>query len=501
MAPRIVAPSKKALVCCNLSVLARRLLSSAPSPITAASVPVQLSGLQEKHIHDRSPPTFTAPRQASPLIDLDDPERLFSAVPTAKLIRSVGNLHVAAVGPVVDFGIWVMKSRMIMGTELAREALIGVVRRTFYEHFCGGEDTVEAAATVRRLNEAGLRGMLDYAVEDAEDNPSCDRNLDAFLQTVESTKSLPPGHVSFVVVKITAICPISLLRRLADLLRWQKKDSSFHLPWRHHSFPILSDSSPLYHTAKQPEPLTPDEEADLLLAQDRLRRIGARCEEYNIPLCIDAEYTAVQPAIDFFTYSSAAEHNRHEPVIYGTLQAYLKDARERLVLKSEAARKMGILLGVKLVRGAYMASEAKLAASMGYDSPIHNSIEETHDCYNDCASFMLERIAGGSGAVVLATHNVESGKLAAMKARDMGISGGNHRLEFAQLYGMADSFSFGLKNAGFRVSKYMPFGPVDQVMPYLLRRAEENRGLLSASTLDRQLMRKELWRRLKKAIV
>lgn len=213
-----------------------------------------------------------------------------------------------------------------------------------------------------------------------------------------------------MIVKITAICPISLLRRVADLLRWQKRDPCFHLPWKQYSFPILADATPLYHTAEEPERLSPEEEADLLLAQERLRRIGSKCEEHNIRLCIDAEYTAVQPAIDYFTYSSAAEHNRNEPIIYGTLQAYLKDARERLVLKSEAAKKMGILLGVKLVRGAYMASEAKLAGSLGYESPIHNTIQETHDCYNDCASFMLDRIACGSGAVVLATHNVESGQ-------------------------------------------------------------------------------------------
>lgn len=189
MATRIVAPPKKALIS-NLRALARPL-NSVPSSITAA-VPGQFAGFEEKH--EQAPPLTAA--QPSPPIDLADPERLFSSVPTAKLIRSVANLHAAAVGPVVDLGIRVMKSRVIMGTGLAREAVLGVVRRTFYEHFCGGQDDVEAADTVRRLNEAGLRGMLDYAVEDAEDNPSCDRNLDAFLQTVESTKTLPQGYVS-----------------------------------------------------------------------------------------------------------------------------------------------------------------------------------------------------------------------------------------------------------------------------------------------------------------
>ncbi|KAK4751844.1 hypothetical protein SAY87_020642 [Trapa incisa] len=478
MATRILAPPKKVILN-NLRLLSRPL-NSVP-PTFAAAIPGQFAAFE--------PAPAATTTKPSPLIDLTDPERLFSSVPISKLIRSTANLHAVAMEPVVDLGIRVMQSKLIMDTGLVREAVLGVVRRTFYDHFCGGEDTVEAAATVRQLNEAGLRGMLDYAVEDAEDNSSCDSNLEAFLHTVESARTLPHGYVSFVVVKITAICPIHLLRRVSDLLRWQKRNPSFNLPWNHYSFPILSDLTPLYHTLEEPQPLTAEEEADLFLAHERLRTVGSKCEKYNIPLCIDAEYTAVQPAIDFFTYSAAMEHNRNEPIIYGTLQAYLKDAKERLLLKSEAARKMGILMGVKLVRGAYMASEAKLAHFLGHESPTHNSIQETHDCYNDCASFMLEKVAGRSGAVVFATHNVESGQLVVMKAKDMGISNGNQRLEFAQLYGMADSFSFGLKNEGFQVSKYMPFGPVDQVMPYLLRRAEENRGLLSASTLDRQLMR------------
>ncbi|KAI3412742.1 Proline dehydrogenase [Psidium guajava] len=433
-------------------------------------------------------------------IDLDNTERLFAGVPTTKLLRSSATLHAAAIEPVVDAGTWVVRSRL-MDVGPVRGAVLGAVRRTFFEQFCAGEDAEEAVRTVGKLNRTGLRGMLDYALEDAEDNEACDRNAAGFLRTVESARSLPPSSVSSVVAKITAICPIDLLKRVSDLLRWQCKDPSFHLPWKFDSFPMLSVSSPLYHTPCRPEHLTPQEERDLLLAHQRLQTLCQKCQEANIPLCIDAEYTAVQPGIDYFTYTAVVGHNKHEPVVYGTMQAYLKDARERLLLATEEAERMGVVMGVKLVRGAYMSSETKLAHSLGQESPIHNTIQETHDCFNECASFMLEKIASRSGAVVLATHNVESGKLAASKASDLGIGNGNQRLGFAQLYGMADSFSFGLRNAGFQVSKYMPFGSVDMVIPYLLRRAEENRGMLSASTVDRQLMRTELFRRLKAAIL
>lgn len=211
-------------------------------------------------------------------------------------------------------------------------------------------------------------------------------------------------------MKMTAICPLNLLERVSDLLRWQKKDPSFNLAWKQNTFPIFSDSSPLYHTLTKPEPLTPQEEHDLQLGQQRLLKLCQKCVEANVPLVVDAEHTSVQPAIDYLTYSSAIKYNKDDnPIVYGTIQAYLKDAKERLLLVTKAASKMGLPMGFKLVRGAYMSSERKLASSLGYESPVHNSIQGTHACYNECASFMLERIANGLDGLILATHNVESG--------------------------------------------------------------------------------------------
>lgn len=407
----------------------------------------------------------------------------------------------AAMEPVVDLGMWVMNSKL-METEVFRKIVMGGVKHTFFEHFCAGETEKEVAQSMRRINKAGMRGMLVYAVEHTSDNAGCDENMQGFLRTIKLTKSLPPSSVGFVIVKITAICPTDLLKRVSDLLRWQYKDPSFKLPWKLDSFPIFSESSPLYHTLEKPEPLTPEEEQDLELAHQRLTKLCEECQEANVPLTIDAEDTGLQPAIDYFTYSSAINFNRGDrPTVYGTIQAYLKDAKERMYLAAKAADKLGVSMGFKLVRGAYMSSEEKFASSLGYDSPIHNSIQETHDCYNSCTEMLLDRIAEGKGGVVLATHNIESGQLAATKASDLGIRKGNPRLEFAQLYGMSDALSFGLSNAGFRVCKYMPYGPVDMVIPYLLRRAEENRGMLAASSLDRQLISLELKRRAKNLIL
>ena len=216
-----------------------------------------------------------------------------------------------------------------------------------------------------------------------------------------------------VCVKITAICPISLLERVSDLLRWELQDPTLQLPWKTNSIPVLCDSSPLYLTRSAPDPLTEMEECDLQLASQRLSKICERCTEANIPLLIDAEYTSVQPAIDYFTYAAAVQFNHGDyPIVFGTIQAYLRDSKKRMVNAVQAAEREGVSLGAKLVRGAYITRETKLASSLGAPSPIHPSIQETHHCFNSCASFMLEKVRRGSGAVVLATHNVRSGRCA-----------------------------------------------------------------------------------------
>lgn len=384
-----------------------------------------------------------------------------------------------------------------------KDVVVGVIKHTFFEHFCAGESVEEAGRCVEKLWRSGLRGMLCYGLENADDNDSCDRNFEAFLHTIRTAGSLPRSSVSSIVVKITAICRISLLRKVSDFLRWEYKDPSCKLPWKRETLPILAESSAFYHTLERPEGLTAEEERDLELGHERLEKLCEACLEANLPLVIDAEDTFLQPSVDYFTYSSAVKYrNEGKVLLYGTIQAYLKDAGKRLELAYTGAEKMGVPLGFKLVRGAYMSSERKLAHVLGVESPIHDTIQDTHNCYNGCVDFLLGKISEGSGSnLILATHNLDSGKLAAKKADELGIDKDSDQLQFAQLYGMSDALSFGLGNAGFNVSKYMPFGPIDKIIPYLLRRAEENRGLLSSSTIDRQLMGEELKKRFKSVFV
>ncbi|KAJ8567176.1 hypothetical protein K7X08_019384 [Anisodus acutangulus] len=483
----------------NLGFHVRRL-NSAPSPLSAVP-PLNFTDdfnaatVTAPNLLDTALQINTSHHNNNNIINFEDVKELFHGVPTTKLIRSSLTLQMAAIEPMVDLGMWVMNSKL-MEMPIFKEVMLGFVKNTFYEHFCAGKNLTEVRRTVTKLSDSGLKAMLDYGVEHATENESCEQSMKAFIQTIESTKSLPESSASFVVAKITAICTPRLLKRMSDLLRWEQKDPSFNLPWKQQSLPLFAENSPIYHTSKKPEPLTVEEERDLQLAHQRLVKICEKCVEHDVPLLIDAEDTSIQPAIDYIAYSAAIKyHKDDQPLIFGTIQAYLKDAKERMVIAKKAAEKMGVPMGFKLVRGAYMVSEKQLASSLGFKSPIHDSIEQTHACFNSCAEFMIEEIANGSGAVVLATHNIESGKLAATKAIDLGIKNERQNLQFAQLYGMAEGLSFGLRNAGFQVSKYLPFGPVEQIMHYLMRRAEENRGLLSTSAFDRQLMRKELTRR------
>lgn len=213
-------------------------------------------------------------------------------------------------------------------------------------------------------------------------------------------------------MKITALCPPTLLKRVSDLLRWEYKDKSLHLPWKLQSFPIFCNSSAFYHTLRRPEPLTLAEERNLDLAHARLNKICETSLDANVPLLIDAEDTTIQPAIDYLAYTAAIKYRRVDgPLIFNTVQAYLKDALERLVLAKKAADNLGVQVGFKLVRGAYLSSERELASSLGFQSPIHDGIDATHRCYDECTAFMLQEIAKGAGSVVLATHNVNSGKV------------------------------------------------------------------------------------------
>lgn len=424
---------------------------------------------------------------------------VFRKLSTGEVASALFNLEVAANATLVDVGTRLLRSPLMRSRLLAAPVLFGL-KRTAYAHFCAGETVDEAARTLERMWELGLHGILDFSVEDALTAETCEQNLAGFLKSIAQTAQLPPGSVSYACVKVTALGPLAVLEKASNLLRWQHTHPSFALRWALPSLPVLASESPDFYVQEMPEALTPEEEKEMADCVRRMRAVCDACVAQRLPLLVDAEYTSVTPAVDHIGLAAALEFNQGNalPRVYTTVQCYLQDALPRLKAVLVAAEQQGVSCGFKLVRGAYLSRENEFAKAMGAESPVHPSLEATHACYDACAAHLVEAAARSphGAAVVLATHNYASGRNAVLKAAEVGLPKDDPRLHFAQLKGMADGLSLGLSFAGYNVSKYLPYGPVLEVMPYLLRRAEENSQLLGSTLPDRKRLRKELRERL-----
>lgn len=325
-----------------------------------------------------------------------------------------------------------------------------IVRKTLFSQFCGGETYWECGPTMDKLHEKGIFSIPDYCVEGKEDDASFDKTTKELIQGIERAVGL--SMVSFSVFKMSGIARFALLEKI------QRKDI-----------------------------LTVSEHKEWKQVQDRVSRLASEAGRLQVRLMVDAEESWIQDAIDTLMLEQMTIHNRVVPIIFLTIQLYRKDGLMRLKECYEKARQHGFIVGFKLVRGAYMEKERERAKAFCYTSPINASKEETDALYNEAVSFCLKEDI----AVCIATHNqasIEKG-VREMDPRDEQISG------FAQLYGMGDYLSFNLAHAGYKVSKYVPYGPMEEVMPYLFRRAEENKSLTGETSRELFFITKEISRR------
>ncbi len=343
----------------------------------------------------------------------------------------------------------------------------GLIRKTIFKQFVGGETLEETAAVGAVLGKYGVSVILDYGVEGKEEEESFDHATDEFIRVISYAAT--QHNIPFISIKVTGLARFKLLQILNEAPRLR---SGIH-----------------------------DHEAEIN-EWDRVReRMYAICEvaaEKNIGVLVDAEESWIQDPIDRLTMEMMEIFNKEKVIVYNTIQLYRHDRFHFLKLSHQIAQQQGFMLGVKLVRGAYMEKERTRAADRGYASPIQPDKESTDRDYNEAIKYCIEHL--DKIAIIIASHNEASNLYTVDLLNEKGLSHKHPHIHFSQLYGMSDNITFNLAKDGLSVSKYLPFGPIRDVIPYLMRRAQENSSVSGQTGRELGLITKELARRKGKEI-
>jgi len=331
-----------------------------------------------------------------------------------------------------------------------------IVKPTAFKHFVGGETLEECQPAVEKLKTANVYSILDYSVEGKETEKAIEAALQETLHAVKNASSNP--DIPFAVFKPTAF-------------------------GKHHSLEVLSGRG------------TPDEKI-LKEGEEFRTRIGQLCKtahENDIPIMIDAEDTYIQNFIDQVVMDMMRKYNKEKTIVYNTYQMYRHDRIGILEADIKAARDEKFFLGAKFVRGAYMERERARAKKMNYPDPIQPDRESTDRDYNLALKISMDNLDVVS--IFNGTHNEFSSMYLAELMIEQKVDAADKRIWFSQLYGMSEHISFNLASAGFNVAKYVPYGPVRFVLPYLMRRVEENTSVKGQTGRELSLIKKERQRR------
>lgn len=331
-----------------------------------------------------------------------------------------------------------------------------LIKATVFRQFCGGTNLLDCQTTIDRLYKNKTFSVLDYGAEAKDSEKDFDHTLNEILKTVQ----FAAANASVPVVSLK----ISSLARNAFLEKWQGKN-----------------------------PLDQAEEAELTKIRKRLNRILHLASDMGVGVFIDAEESWVQEAMDTLVEELMESYNKKKVVAYNTYQMYRTDRLEVLKKAFEKAQNRNYYLGAKIVRGAYMEKERKRAADQGYPTPIYATKEETDEAFNQAIRFCVEHYNRISSCN--ASHNLESSMLMASLITDKLIPRNHSHLNFCQLLGMSDNITFNLAHHGFNVAKYVPYGPIFEVIPFLIRRAEENTSITGEVGRELNLIREEVNRR------
>ena len=338
----------------------------------------------------------------------------------------------------------------------------GLIRNTIFKQFVGGETLEDSARVTKQLGSYGVQVILDYGVEAKEGDENFDSVTENIIEAIDFAAS--QSNVPFVSVKITGVASMALLEHLNEAPRLR---SGIH------------DSE--------------SENAAWERVRERMYAICDIANEKGIGVLIDAEETWIQDPIDRLAIELMGVYNKEKALVYNTYQLYRNDRLRFLQLSHGIAKEGGFILGAKLVRGAYMEKERERAQKNGYPSPIHVDKNATDKDYDAAAQYCILHI--DTIALILASHNEESNLKIAAEMSKNGMPNNHSNIHFSQLFGMSDHISFNMAMEGFNVSKYLPFGPIKEVIPYLMRRAEENSSVNGQTNRELVLIRKELARR------
>ncbi len=381
----------------------------------------------------------------------ENSERAFILKTDSELERAYFLFKMISKEPLVRIGTAITK--FALNASLPVE---GLIRSTVFDHFCGGVTADDCLPVVDKLYGTGVSAVLDYSVEGKEDEAQFDACLAKVMELTDFAEHKEAMPIS--VFKPTGLGRFAL---------WQKVTEGKELS--------LSET---------------DEWARI---ETRFDTICKRAHDTNVEVLIDGEESWMQDAADELVYRMMAKYNTKNVIVYNTLQCYRWDRLDYLKKIHLEAKAKGFKIGVKVVRGAYMEKERERAEINGYPSPICETKQATDDNYNKVMCYIFDHLDDIS--VFLGTHNEESSLMAVEEMKKRSLESGDQRVWFGQLYGMSDHISFNLAAEGYNVAKYIPFGPVKDVMPYLIRRAEENTSVAGQTNRELELIKKEKKRR------
>src|SRR5687767_9135920 len=394
----------------------------------------------------------TGVKAKHPVVDFSDTEIAFAGKNnselklTAWLFRFM-NKH-WLVQTASSFGLWLNKANINIFNP--------IIRQTFFKQFCGGISLEDSSEAIAHLMENNTHTVLDYGAEGKTEDDEFDQTLEENIKAIRFASS--SSSVPMISSKVTALGAEALLEK--------------------------------YQTGAT---LNSEESIALEKIRQRVHQLCQAANDHGISIFIDAEDSWIQAPIDEMTANVMEQFNRQKAVVYKTYQMYRKDKLRELHADHKAAVEKGYILGAKIVRGAYMEKERKRAEEMNYPSPIHDTKADTDRDFNKAITYCLENYQ--EIATCNATHNLFSNQFFAEMIVEKGLSKKHPHLYFCQLYGMSDNITFNLAAAGFNVAKILPYGPVRDVIPYLIRRARENTSVTGEMSRELSLIVTEMKRR------